>query len=190
MNRLRLIKVRKVATPNRGNVGDAGLDFYVPNDLTFDQLVKANEGSGVLIKSYHKINHYIGGMVMCRVNDNNDILNIVLTPGSRVLIPSGIRVLLEPINSMLTAANKSGLAKKGLVYTAQVVDSPYTGEVHIGIANIGQEALILEPGKKAAQFIHVPVFLTDPEEISNEEYDKLAFGWGTRGDNGFGSTGE
>lgn len=190
MNRLRFMKVREVATPNRGNVGDAGLDFYVPEDLTFDQLVKANEGSGVPVKNYYKINHYIGGMVMCSVNDNNDILNIVLTPGSRVLIPSGIRVLLEPLNSMLTAANKSGLAKKGLVYTAQVVDSPYTGEVHIGIANIGQEALILEPGKKAAQFIHVPVFLTDPEELTNDEYIDISQGWGTRGNGGFGSTGE
>lgn len=190
MNRLRFTKVRKVATPNRGNVGDAGLDFYVPEDLTFDQLVKANEGSGVPVKSYHKINFHIGGMVMCRVNDNNGIENIVLTPGSRVLIPSGIRILLEPINSMLTAANKSGLAKKGLVYTAQVVDSPYTGEVHIGIANIGQEALILEPGKKAAQFIHVPVFLTDPEELTNDEYIEISQGWGTRGNGGFGSTGK
>lgn len=32
------------------------------------------------------------------------------------------------------AANKSGVATKdGLTFTAEIVDSPYTGEMHIGI---------------------------------------------------------
>lgn len=190
MNRLRFTKVRKVATPNRGNVGDAGLDFYIPEDLTFDQLAKANEGSGVpffFVKD--SIVPYVG-KVYVQTDDNGTIEKLVLGPHSRVLIPSGIRVLIEPRESMLTAANKSGLAKKGIIFTSQVVDSPYTGEVHIGIANIGSSYHVISAGKKATQFIQVPIILSEPEEVSNDEYDKLSVNWGTRGNNGFGSTGE
>ena len=42
MNRFRFIKVRDVKSPSRGNEGDAGLDFYIPEDLTLQDLVKAN----------------------------------------------------------------------------------------------------------------------------------------------------
>lgn len=189
MNRLRFTKVRKVATPSRGNVGDAGLDFYIPEDLTFEQLAKANEGSGVPF--FHVPEYTIPRPGKAYVYTSGDVVKgIILGPNSRVLIPSGIRVLIEPRESMLTAANKSGLAKKGIIFTSQVVDSPYTGEVHIGIANIGTDCYKILAGKKATQFIQVPVILSEPEEISEEEYLQLSENWGTRGNNGFGSTGE
>lgn len=190
MNRLRFTKVRQVTTPNRGNVGDAGLDFYIPEDLTFDQLVKANEGSGVPFFFTQDPMTVATGTVYVQTDDKGIIKKLVLGPHSRILIPSGIRVLIEPRESMLTAANKSGLAKKGIIFTSQVVDSPYTGEVHIGIANIGSNYHVISAGKKATQFIQVPIILSEPEEISNDEYDKLSVNWGTRGNNGFGSTGE
>lgn len=197
MNRLRFTKVRQVTTPSRGNVGDAGLDFYIPEDLTFDQLAEANQGSGVsffFVKDSMTVATGVAtGTVYVQTYDNDNdgiIKRLVLGPHSRVLIPSGIRVLIEPRESMLTAANKSGLAKKGIIFTSQVVDSPYTGEVHIGVANIGSNYFTISAGKKATQFIQVPIILSEPEEISNEEYDKLSINWGTRGNNGFGSTGE
>ena len=34
MNKFRFIKVRDVKSPSRGNEGDAGLDFYIPEDST------------------------------------------------------------------------------------------------------------------------------------------------------------
>ena len=42
MNKLRFTKVREVPSPSRGNAGDAGLDFYITEDLTLQDLVKAN----------------------------------------------------------------------------------------------------------------------------------------------------
>ena len=42
MNKFRFIKVRDVKSPSRGNEGDAGLDFYIPEDLTLQDLVKAH----------------------------------------------------------------------------------------------------------------------------------------------------
>lgn len=167
MNRLRFTKLREVISPNRANDGDAGLDFYMPTNLM------AVDYKGDIAIGYK----------------DGFITSIDIAPHTRVLIPSGIRVLLEPKESMLTAANKSGIAsKKGLVYSAQIVDSPYTGELHIGIINTGETIETIEAGKKLMQFIHVPVYLTQPEEISFNEYEELATDWGTRGSNGFGSS--
>ena len=42
MNKFRFIKVRDVKSPSRGNEGDAGLAFYIPEDLTLQDLVKSN----------------------------------------------------------------------------------------------------------------------------------------------------
>ena len=91
---------------------------------------------------------------------------------------------------MLMAANKSGVATKyGLTYTAEIVDSPYTGELHIGIQNASTEPVYvpLWEDKKIMQFVHVPIILSTPTEITNEEYEEKAKNWGTRGDKGFGA---
>lgn len=170
-NRLRFARVRDVKTPSRSNEGDAGLDFYMPWDLKREDI----SWNGMI-----NINPNIEGETVCLIE---------MAPHARVLIPSGIKVLLEPKSSMLTAANKSGLAtKKGLIFTAQVVDSPYTGEVHIGIFNTSDHYVQIQRGEKLTQFIHVPIYLTTPEEISLTEYEGLAETWGTRGIKGFGSS--
>ena len=91
---------------------------------------------------------------------------------------------------MLMAANKSGIAtKEGLSFTAEIVDSPYTGEMHIGIHNGSPEEVCipLNQGKKIMQFVHVPIILSTPVEITNEEYEEKAKNWSTRGDKGFGA---
>lgn len=120
----------------------------------------------------------------------NFVTDIQIYPGGRILIPSGIKPLIEPQESMLMAANKSGLAsKKGLLYTAEIVDSPYVGEIHIGIINLSRVIQTLKVDEKATQFIHVPIYLTEPEEIQSEEFYSESQMWGTRGEGGFNSTG-
>lgn len=185
MNRLRFIKVRDVKSPSRGNEGDAGLDFYIPEDLTLQDLVKANPK---LIFHYERLVPE-PGKVTLEYNSNNQVQFIYISPFTRILIPSGIRGLLEPRDSMLMAANKSGISTKmGLIYTAEIVDSPYTGEIHIGVYNTSNEIQVIEAGTKLVQFIHVPIYLTKPEEVTHEEFYNDASTWGTRGNNGFGST--
>lgn len=173
MNRFRFIKVRDVVSPNRANPNDAGLDFYVPTDLTVGQLVSCNPNdSGFSTDGSFK-----------------GIESIYLKSGHRILIPSGIKGLLEPPASMLMVANKSGIAtKQGLIFTAEIVDSPYVGEIHIGVYNTSQEVQVIEAGKKLVQFIHVPIFITEPEEIQLEEFYTESQIWGSRGANGFGSS--
>lgn len=177
MYRLRFTRVRDVKTPSRGNSGDAGLDFYVPVDLRVKDLTFSTTDKVEV--NYKDIN-----------GDLSEIVDsISLPPHARVLIPTGIRVLIEPKDSMLMAANKSGIAtKRGLIYTAEIVDSPYTGEIHIGILNTSDHTCTIHAGDKIMQFIHIPIIPTEPEEISQNEYEELAESWGTRGSNGFGST--
>ena len=175
MNRFRFIKVREVVSPNRANPNDAGLDFYVPTNLTLEDLNLVNGYDPDAYTVYRK--------------DTGFIHSIELLPGHRILIPSGIKGLIEPPASMLMAANKSGIAtKKGLIFTAEIVDSPYVGEIHIGVHNTSQEVQIIEAGKKLVQFIHVPIYITEPEKIQQEEFYTKSQMWGSRGDKGFGSS--
>ena len=131
----------------------------------------------------------------------NDFKEMVLEPQHDVLIPSGIKVCL-PENTMLMAANKSGIATsavskvkcgmtlKGhehnttLMVGACIVDEDYPGEVHLHIVNTGKESAILKPGMKIVQFIVVPVIYTDVEEV--EQLTCTA----TSRQGGFGSTGK
>lgn len=182
MNKLRFTKVRRVPSPSRGNAGDAGLDFYIPTNLTPIELMDTSVNTEQQIRYELEEEGFL---------KTNFIKTIIIPPHCRVLIPSGIKVLIEPRESMLMAANKSGIStNKGLIFTAEIVDSPYIGEVHIGVVNTSNHMATLEAGKKATQFIHVPVYLTEPEEIQYEEYYCESQMWGSRGANGFGSTGE
>lgn len=136
MNKLRFTKVREVPSPSRGNAGDAGLDFYIPTNLTPIELM------GTSVNTEQQIRY------ACDLNTNH-IQVIEIPPYCRVLIPSGIKVLIEPRESMLMAANKSGIStNQGLIFTAEIVDSPYVGEVHIGIVNTSNYLVRLEAGKR------------------------------------------
>ena len=179
MNRFRFIKVREVVSPNRANPNDAGLDFYVPTDLRVEDIDDKNiyDDKGYDFKlSFERGTREV-------------IDKVYLKPGHRILIPSGIKGLLEPPSSMLMAANKSGIAtKNGLIFTAEIVDSPYVGEIHLGVYNTSKGLRLINCGRKLVQFIHVPIFITEPEEIQQEEFYTESQIWGSRGANGFGSS--
>lgn len=184
-------KVRKVHNPTRNNFGDAGLDFYMPEDLTPEDILQANKNAKDIIITkveYPTIKQpYLSKLITDQ--ETNHVTSILIGPKSRIVIPSGIRVLLEPINSMMQVNNKSGRStKQGLIFTAQVCDSPYTGEYHIGIYNTSKVSQELRANESIVQFVHVPIFLSEPQEISNDEFFELAENWGTRGDNGMGSS--
>lgn len=213
---LRYTRVRFVRPLVRANAGDAGLDFFFPVNLTAGDLIdcqadQVSETYGLEIETtnFRWIlgNKHIGirqpatRTITDRwsYNDSVDnylpemrkelVVSVRVKPHARVLIPSGIRVLLEPRASMLMAANKSGVStKKGLIFGAEIVDSPYTGEVHISLINTSSSEVVLNADEKVVQFIHVPIYDTEPEEIPLELYNQIAEDWGTRGDKGFGSS--
>ena len=114
----------------------------------------------------------------------------IIVPGhERILVPSGVKIYIEPVASALIATNKSGVAtKKGVVVGATTVDSHYSGEVHLSVINTNPYAIEVECNNKLVQFIHTPVLLSTPTEVFDDEYSNLTNSF-DRGAGGFGSTG-
>ena len=171
---INFFKSRDVKDPVRGTAQAAGIDFFVP---VFNEAF---------------ITDFIAKNPVYASNLNADVIyktkKITLQPGMRVLIPSGIHTYFEPKDSALIAANKSGVStKKGLRFTCQVVDSDYTGEIHIGVANDSDRAVVIQEGEKLIQFIHTPVYLSPLVQVGPVEFYDLHTGT-ERGDNWQGST--
>ena len=88
---------------------------------------------------------------------------------------------------MLEVKNKSGIAsKRQLVVGACVVDPGYDGEIYVNLHNIGVSTQIIKPGDKIAQAVLVPVVHCGIEEATEDNLNNGS----TRGDGGFGSTGD
>ena len=112
---------------------------------------------------------------------------VSLKPGQTSLFETGLKIGVPP-GRMLQVMNKSGIAtKKQLVVGACVVDSGYSGEVFVKLHNIGNKEVFIEPGQKIAQAVLLPVFTPEIEEVNTSQvYDDET----TRGEGGFGSTGD
>lgn len=182
MNKINFTKIRDVKSPNRANKNDAGIDFYIPN---FDNRMIQD----LLAKNPHPAEKSQREWALVIDEETNET-KLIINPRGHILIPSGIRVWIESKDSALIAANKSGIATKtGLLFTAQVVDADYTGEIHIGLFNSGNDPVFLSSGDKIIQFVHTPILKDPLEELTSEQYlDLLQNVTTDRGDNGFGST--
>lgn len=177
-NTLKLTKVRSVKTPCRAHADDAGIDFFIPEDLTENDLIKTINTTGIPIS----IN------TTDLTDRSSKIKSITLYHNESVLIPCGIKVRL-PKGHALIFMNKSGVAsKKHLVVGACVVDENYTGECHINLHNVGTTAVTLVPGEKIVQGLVIPINYCEVEETGSEEELYQDFN-SDRGAGGFGSTG-
>lgn len=174
MEKMRYCKTRKTKSISRAHAGDAGIDFYVPEDIPVEVLAKTCETTGC----QPEIVFSKAGIVE----------KIILEPGESVLIPSGIHVKLKP-GWALVYFNKSGVAsKRHLDVMACVVDSSYQGECHINLVNTGKTAVEIEAGDKIVQGLLLPVSQCQTEEVASlgELYPE---GESDRGAGGFGSSG-
>jgi dUTP pyrophosphatase len=106
-------------------------------------------------------------------------------PKDSCLLPTGIKIEI-PEGYMLEVKNKSGIAtKRRLVVGACVIDSGYAGEVFINLHNLGHITQRIFPGEKMAQII-----LTQVETCGFVAVDEEINRGSSRGDGGFGSTGD
>lgn len=174
---LKYVKTRDVEYPSRGHATDAGIDFFVPT--ISDDFIKDLEAIEANATGVAFVNHRFNG------GGKNEIH---IQPGSNVLIPSGIKIEV-PYGYMGLFLNKSGVAsKKDALIGAQVIDTFYSGEVHIDIHNVGSEMLILTEGMKLAQMVMIPVLACDLTLVDEEQlYDWMTQD-SVRGAGGFGST--
>lgn len=114
--------------------------------------------------------------------DLYSVEDIVLLPGGRASVPTGIAIEL-PDGYVSLVWDKSGPSHKfGVKTLGGVIDSSYRGEYLIGLINLGQESFEIKKGQKIAQVLIQKVEHPEVEEVTE-------LGDTSRGAGGFGSTG-
>lgn len=172
---LKYCKTRKVKSPSRAHSTDAGIDFFVPEDLTAEVMSKKCEITGCNVD-------------MELDEDGKTVKCFILKPNESILIPSGIKMKV-PDGYMLQYNNKSGVAsKRGLLVGASVVDVGYEGECHINLHNVSKFNQVIAAGDKIVQGILVPAGFHMPEEVEDEKH-LYGDSSSARGEGGFGSSG-
>ena len=109
---------------------------------------------------------------------------IVLEPGERHLIPTGIAIQL-PQGYEAQVRPRSGLAVKygiGMVNSIGTIDSDYRGEIKVPLINHGSEPFVIQPGDRIAQLIVARYERVEWEQVL--ELDDTE-----RGEGGFGHSG-
>ena len=110
--------------------------------------------------------------------------DVVLTPGARTLIPTGLAIAL-PDGYEAQVRPRSGLALKNgitLLNTPGTIDADYRGEIGVILTNLGQEDFTVERGMRIAQMSIAPVTRLTWNAVSSLDESE-------RGSGGFGSTG-
>lgn len=109
---------------------------------------------------------------------------IVLKPGERKLVPTGIAIAL-PDGYEAQVRPRSGLALKSgisIVNAPGTVDADYRGEVGVILINMSQDEFKIERGMRIAQMVIAPYTRASWSEV-------IELPTSDRGAGGFGSTG-
>ena len=112
-------------------------------------------------------------------------VDMVLKPGGRGLVPTGISIAL-PTGYEAQVRPRSGLAVKHgitVLNSPGTIDSDYRGEIKVPLINHGEQEFAVARGDRIAQLVIAPVSRIAWEAVA--ELDATA-----RGDGGFGSSGQ
>jgi len=110
--------------------------------------------------------------------------DIVLQPGARSLLPTGIALAL-PHGYEAQIRPRSGLALRHgitLVNSPGTIDQDYRGEIGIIMVNHGREPFTVRNGERIAQMVFAPIARAELQVV--DDLDETE-----RGDGGFGHTG-
>ena len=111
---------------------------------------------------------------------------VTIAPGELKKIPTGIAIGLPGPNTVGLIFARSGLAVKNGVTLSNavgVIDSDYTGELIVGLCNVGSVPYTIQPGERIAQLVIMPVLTPRVAVVDHLQAT-------SRGDGGFGSTGK
>lgn len=106
---------------------------------------------------------------------------ILLLPGKRALIPTGIFIEL-PSGFEAQIRARSGLAVRngiGLVNGVGTIDPDYRGEIKVALINWGEKPFAIRNGDRIAQMVICPferVELVPTQDLSKTERDAGGFG--------------
>jgi dUTP pyrophosphatase len=109
---------------------------------------------------------------------------VVLAPGARALIPTGVAIALPP-GTEAQVRPRSGLAARHgvtVLNTPGTIDADYRGELQVILVNLGADSFSIGRGMRIAQLVVAPVAQARLREVG--ELDLTP-----RGNTGFGSTG-
>ncbi|MCK5930898.1 MAG: dUTP diphosphatase [Fulvimarina manganoxydans] len=110
--------------------------------------------------------------------------DLVLQPGARALVPSGLRFAI-PDGYEMQVRPRSGLAARQgvtVLNTPGTVDSDYRGEVMVILINLGDQPVTIARGDRIAQIVLSPV-------TRGTFFEGAALDETLRGGGGFGSSG-
>ena len=77
---------------------------------------------------------------------------------------------------------RSSQGKRGIITAGNLVDSGYTGDVHVTLINLGKEDYEVKKGDRICQIVFGPVFMTELTVVTE-------FAETDRGEGAHGSTG-
>ncbi len=110
--------------------------------------------------------------------------SVVLEPGERALIPTGIGIAL-PIGYEAQVRSRSGFSMKNgvsLINGVGTIDSDYRGEIGVGLINLSEDAVEINNGMRVAQLVVAPCCRVDWQEVDALEItDRNTDGWGSTG---------
>lgn len=110
--------------------------------------------------------------------------DLVLAPGERALVPTGLAVALPPGHEAQVRPRSGLAAEHGVTVlnSPGTVDADYRGEIMAILVNLGAEPFTVRRGMRIAQLVVAPVTRVAWREVA-------ALPESGRGDGGFGSTG-
>jgi dUTP pyrophosphatase len=112
-------------------------------------------------------------------------IDVVVGPGERVLIPTGLAVAISEGFAGLVLPRSGRAAREGLTLANApgLIDSGYRGEITCAVVNLDRDSPVeIRRGDRIAQLLVVPAPVVEPRwagELPESE----------RGQGGFGSTG-
>lgn len=106
----------------------------------------------------------------------------VIYPNAGGIFDTGVHVAI-PEGYVGFLKSKSGLNVKHSIQSEGVIDSGYTGSIHVKLFNHGSKAVYIDKGQKISQLVLLPI--VTPELVLVDSLEDTE-----RGANGFGSTGK
>lgn len=125
-----------------------------------------------------------GADLRANLRPENRLTGLLLKPGARMLVPTGLRVAI-PDGYEMQIRPRSGLALQhgvGLPNSPGTIDCDYRGPLGVILVNFGTEAFRVLHGARIAQAVLAPVVTARFEMVPG-------LGGTARGAGGFGSTG-
>lgn len=162
---------RTLELPKRSTKAAAGYDFQAAEDfllpsiwrLPFLKILKRLRQAETVVASDYQA------------------ADLVLKP---LLVPTGIKVYMEPQEFLLIANRSSNPLKRGLYLPngVGIIDADYVdnaaneGEIFIQMINFGLHDRLIKKGERIGQGIFMPYLLTDDDEKTEKSERTGGFG--------------